>query len=219
MDDQKKEIMKKIIQELHQGLSVEQAKEKFEKEIGSITSTEIAEIEQSLINEGLSPDEIKKFCNVHALLFRSTLEKEISTKEESPAHPVSLFKLENRGIEKITQELKNIIKDADRLEIINAKEKIKDLLIRLKEIDTHYVRKEQLLFPFLEKYGFFGPTKVMWGKDDEVRKFLKSCLSEIENVESKDGLINFITSHLNPLIEEVEGIDLQRGKYFIPNIS
>ena len=104
----KKEIMKDIILKLHKGLSIEEARERFEKEIGEISSTEIAEIEQSLINEGLSPDEIKKFCNVHALLFRSALEKSVS-EETLPAHPIYLFKLENREIEKMTSSLKGLI--------------------------------------------------------------------------------------------------------------
>lgn len=95
----KKEIMKDIIIKLHQGLSVDEAKERFEKEVGNISSTEIAEIEQTLINEGLSPDEIKKFCNVYALIFQSALEKSAS-EETFPSHPVYLFKLENREIEK-----------------------------------------------------------------------------------------------------------------------
>jgi DUF438 domain-containing protein len=73
--DQKKITVKNIILQLHQGLTVTEAKDKFIREVGNITSTEIAEIEQSLINEGLSPDEIKKFCNVHALLFESALKE------------------------------------------------------------------------------------------------------------------------------------------------
>ena len=52
--------MKDIILKLHEGLSAEAAKERFEREVGTISSTEIAEIEQELINEGLSPEEIKK---------------------------------------------------------------------------------------------------------------------------------------------------------------
>ena len=90
--DAKKNIMKDIVLQLHGGLSVEEAKDRFEREIGDITSTEIAELEQSLITEGLSTDEIKKFCNVHALLFQSALEK-ASCEETSPSHPVYLFKL------------------------------------------------------------------------------------------------------------------------------
>ncbi|MFC1987591.1 DUF438 domain-containing protein [Chloroflexota bacterium] len=87
--DQKKTIMKDIILKLHKGLSAEVARERFEKEVGIISSTEIAEIEQELINEGLSPEEIKKFCNVHALLFQAALEK-APAQETSPSHPIFL---------------------------------------------------------------------------------------------------------------------------------
>lgn len=103
--EQKKEIMKDIIRKLREGASLEEARDRFEREIGSVSSTEIAEIEQSLMSEGVSPDEIKKFCNVHALLFQSALEKSMD-KEESPAHPVYLMKQDNREIEKITAALK-----------------------------------------------------------------------------------------------------------------
>ena len=97
--------MKDIILQLHRGLSVEDAKERFEREVGTVSSTEIADIEQTLINEGLSIDEIKKFCNVHALIFQSALEKSAST-DTSPSNPIYLFKLENRDIEKLINGLK-----------------------------------------------------------------------------------------------------------------
>src|SRR3989304_1504786 len=103
--EQKKQVMKDIILKLHDGLSAEEAKNRFEKEVGNVTSTEIAEIEQGLINDGLSPEEIKKFCNVHALIFQSALEQ-AGQEETSPYHPVYLFKLENREIEKMVDELK-----------------------------------------------------------------------------------------------------------------
>src|SRR5690606_26009382 len=37
------------------------------------------------------------------------------------------------------------------------------------DIDKHYSRKENLIFPYLEKYGITSPPKVMWGVDDEIR--------------------------------------------------
>jgi hypothetical protein len=40
------------------------------------------------------------------------------------------------------------------------------------DIDKHYQRKEHLLFSCLERHGITGPSKVMWGKDDEVRELL-----------------------------------------------
>ncbi len=67
---EKTAALKGIITDLHGGLSVEEAKERFESEIGDISSTEIAELEQGLIDGGVQPEEIKQFCDVHALLFR-----------------------------------------------------------------------------------------------------------------------------------------------------
>ncbi len=44
---------------------------------------------------------------------------------------------------------------------------------RLTGFIRHYERKENQLFPFLEKYNFYGPSRVMWGIHDEIRKLLK----------------------------------------------
>jgi PAS domain S-box-containing protein len=211
----KVEVMKDIVLKLHQGLSVEEAKERFEREVGNISSLEIAELEQSLINEGLSPEEIRKFCNVHALLFQSTLEKSVSI-DTSPAHPIHLFKLENREIEKIIESLKQLIQHVDQYEPAWLMEKLKELLTRLKEVDIHYTRKEQLLFPFLEKYGFYGPSKVMWGKDDEIRELMKNGLEGLGRLENRVGLEKYVKNILTPLIEEVEGMIFKEEKILFP---
>src|SRR3989304_9856037 len=108
--EQKKQVMKDIILKLHDGLSAEEAKNRFEKEVGNVTSTEIAEIEQGLINDALSPEEIKKFCNVHALIFQSALEQ-AGQEETSAYHPVYLFRLENREVEKLTREIRAAAKN------------------------------------------------------------------------------------------------------------
>lgn len=210
----KKEIMKDIIRKLHQGLTIEEAKERFEKEIGTASSTEIAEIEQDLINEGLSPEEIKKFCNVHALLFQSALEKSI-IKETSPSHPVYLFKLENREIEKIADSLKKL-KEEKEEELSRTKRKLNDLLNELRGIEIHYARKELVLFPFLEKQGFTGPSKVMWGKDNEVKDLLKKAISSVEEIKDIKDLELYSKNSLDPLIEEVTGMIFKEENILFP---
>lgn len=45
----------------------------------------------------------------------------------------------------------------------------------IKPIELHYQRKENQLFPYLEQKGFTGPSKVMWGKHNEIRKKIKQC--------------------------------------------
>ncbi|MFH1624014.1 MAG: DUF438 domain-containing protein [Pseudomonadota bacterium] len=211
----KKEIMKDIILKLHAGLSVEEAKERFETEVGNISSTEIADIEQTLINEGLSPEEIKKFCNVHALIFQSALQKAAS-EETSPSHPVYLFKLENREIEKLTNSLKETIEKGEGGELPSLKERARDLLLKLRGVEAHYERKEQLLFPFLEKQGFMGPSKVMWGKDNEIRDLLKTALAEIEGVNKQEEFDAYAKKALEPLIEEVEGMIFKEENILFP---
>ncbi|MBM3709216.1 MAG: DUF438 domain-containing protein [Actinobacteria bacterium] len=213
--EQKKEAIKDIIRQLHKGLSIEDAKKKFDNEVGSITSSEIAEIEQSMINEGMSVDEIKKFCNVHALLFESSL-TEIVSKEEAAGHPVHTFKLENRKIEQLTGSVRELLKNFSAVEPGKLRQKIMNFLMELKNIEHHYIRKEQLLFPFLEKYGFMGPSKVMWGKHNEIRDLMKGAVTAIEKANTREDLESFIKQNLNPLIEEVEGMIFKEENILFP---
>ena len=208
----KKEVLKDIILKLHSGLTAEKAKDRFEKEVGNITSTEIADLEQSLINEGLSPEEIKKFCNVHALIFQSALEAAPSG-ELFPSHPVQLFKLENREIEKLTGSLKEISMESNLRAV---KVKLKETLLKLKGIESHYERKEQLLFPFLEKAGFMGPSKVMWGKDNEIRDLMKDALAGIDGAVSREELQTYLKKALSPLVEEIEGMIFKEENILFP---
>ena len=55
---------------------------------------------------------------------------------------------------------------------------IEDLNLLL-DIDKHYSRKENLLFPYLEKYGIYGPTQVMWGVDDNIRDAIKEAKQKL----------------------------------------
>ncbi|OGO41789.1 MAG: hypothetical protein A2137_07600 [Chloroflexi bacterium RBG_16_58_8] len=211
----KKRAMKDIILKLHQGLPALAAKERFEKEVGNVTSSEIAEIEQGLIDEGLSPDEIKKFCNVHALIFQSALEK-AGKEETSPYHPVYLFKLENREVEKVVDSIRQVAAKIDTAPSPWVKKVLRELLLTLKGIETHYQRKEQLLFPYLEKHGFMGPSKVMWGKDNEVRDLIKKALAGLDGLAGPDTLVVYRKDLLEPMLEEVLGMIFKEENILFP---
>jgi PAS domain S-box-containing protein len=207
--------MKDIIRQLHEGLSAQTAKERFEKEVGEISSTEIADIEQSLINEGLAPEEIKKFCNVHALLFQSALEK-AAVKETSSSHPVYLFKLENCEIEKLLDAIKSLMAKKAFYDAQTLKKELYNLLAQLGGVEIHYERKEQLLFPYLEKQGFMGPSKVMWGKDNEIREMLRAVNDRLETVKQEADWEVYQSQALNPLIEEVSGMIFKEENILFP---
>jgi DUF438 domain-containing protein len=201
----RKEKVKDIILALHKGLPVQQAKARFETEVGDISATEIAQIEQELLTEGMSVDEVKKLCNVHALLFERSL-KEQMTSEEATSHPVHLFKLENREIEKITASLKDAAARKDRAAVGG-------LLEKLRPLEVHYTKKEQLLFPFLEREGFMGPSKVMWGKHNDIRAMFKDALLTLETAEDFEL---YREKKLDPLIEEIDGMIFKEEQILFP---
>lgn len=197
---EKKEIIKSILKDLSKGLSEEEAKKILMEKVGNIKSEEIFEIEQELIKEGLSVDEIKKFCNVHALLFEGMLEKKISS-DQSPSHPLNLLKEENKEIAKIVDEIirKNEEKDLEGLKI---------LLEKLLNIEKHFQKKELVLFPILERKGFYGPSKVMWSKDDEIRILIKKSLENLKAHEepSYNEILKSMVDEVSSMIYKEENI-------------
>lgn len=210
----RRRVVREIIKGLHRGLSLEDARTRLQAEVGSISSLEIAEVEQSLIDEGMSPEEIKRFCNVHAMLFEPNLQLELAN-DESPAHPISLLKRENREIEKLTAMFWDIMNRASTMDPTDFVREVQDLLNKVQDIDLHYIKKEQLLFPFMEKHGFMGPSKVMWSKHNEIRDLEKQVASALQRVKSH-GEVEALVALLKPLIEEIEGMIFKEEKILFP---
>jgi hypothetical protein len=199
----RKRILKEILAELHKGLSLEDAKVRFEAEVGKVTSHEIFELEQSLLADGVPPEEIKKFCNVHAMLFEKDLEKTMSD-PASPSHPVSLFKAENAEIKRRVESAKALLPS---LAAGTGADWVRNIIEELRAVLKHYERKEQLLFPYLEKAGFYGPSKVMWGKHDEVRGLFKKALAA--------GPAEFPAAAA-ALLEEIDGMIFKEESILFP---
>lgn len=207
-------MLKNIIKELHHGKSVEEVKSKFNDAVGEITVEEISELEQVLMQEeGIPVTEVQRLCSVHAAVFKGSIQEihRAHAPEEQPGHPVHTFKMENQEIDrlanfKIALHLDQFLKDqgeANRLKLLE------DFSL-LYDVDKHYSRKENLLFPFLEKYGIFGPTKVMWAVDDGIRigiKEVKSKLANFDgNAEMLVGLAKRVLHEVTEMIYKEENI-------------
>ncbi|WP_027438225.1 DUF438 domain-containing protein [Lachnospira multipara] len=95
-------------------------------------------------------------------------------------HPLNTFALENEAISDALKELRRAM---------DTKENIMSALKKAREASIHYAEKGDLLYPILNvKYGFSGPSNVMWGVDDEIRDEMKSIYnSAIENPEFIDN--------------------------------
>lgn len=181
----RQEKLKELILKLHDGANLEDVKSEFKEHFESVSAAEISAMERSLVEEGMSPTEIQRLCDVHASLFEGSIEQihHTSKPEHTPGHPIYTFRLENIKIKKmIEKDIYPILeKDFDR-------EILLSMIGRLLEIDKHYARKENVVFPYMEKHGITAPPKVMWGVDDEIRNDLKSLLRSSQN-RTKEELI------------------------------
>ncbi|TKJ43662.1 hypothetical protein CEE36_02970 [candidate division TA06 bacterium B3_TA06] len=167
--------IRQILEELHaaEGKNIEELQARFAAEIKDVSPTEIAEIEQQLIKTGISEEEITSMCDLHVAVFRESLDKQDSPGMQ-PGHPVHTFRAENREFEKLARRLSELTRDADEQALAERKDDLEEVLDNLGKIDIHYTRKENQLFPYLEKHGVQGPPQVMWGVHDQIREHLKA---------------------------------------------
>ncbi len=166
----RQETLKGLIQELHDGKSVAEVKGAFAELVRDIGPEEIAELEQNLIAEGLPESEVKRLCDVHVMVFRESLDAQAAARPETiPGHPVHTFLAENAAcgpvLESLGRSLEGIKSRLDGDSLTRARQE----LAHLREYERHYLRKENLLFPYLEKHGFSGPSSVMWAIHDDIR--------------------------------------------------
>jgi len=184
----RQKVLKELIMELHAGKTVEEVKSRFEELIKGVSASEISEMEQALIMEGMPVEEIQRLCDVHAAVFKGSIEDihKVRKPDETPGHPVHTFKLENRELEKLINErLKPHLEGfraSDNSE--NIYKLLEDINLLL-DIDKHYSRKENLLFPYMEKYGITAPPKVMWGVDDEIRAAIKEIKGMLQDYKGE----------------------------------
>ncbi len=169
-------VLKDLVMDLHKGRSLDDVKKRFAELVRDVSPQEISAMEQALIQEGMPVREVQRLCDVHAALFKGALQK---TPEPSriPGHPLHTFVRENRAIERlIDAEVKPRIDELASAGAADAQPKALELAEKVNllfDVEKHYKRKEELLFPHLEKHGLYGPAKVMWGADDEIRESLR----------------------------------------------
>jgi DUF438 domain-containing protein len=172
----RQEVLKDIIRELHEGGDLEEQKKRFAELIKDISPTEISEMEQKLIEEGLPEEEVKRLCDVHVQVFKESLEGQ-PLPSAIPGHPLHTLTEENRALEKILSEFRGLL---DRIapgdggvSLEKLQDEIKSALEELAQVEKHYLKKENQLFPLLESKGVSGPSKVMWAIHDDIRMMMR----------------------------------------------
>ncbi len=207
----RQEILKGIIMDLHNGEDMEILKQRFHDLVKDIAPSEIAAMEQGLIEEGMPESEIKRLCDVHVKVFQESLESQAAPRTP-PGHPVHTFMLENRAAAEITREIGQILDkpgDLGEEEFFRLhRGELEQLMERLADIDLHYLRKENQLFPLLEEYEITGPSQVMWALHDDIRDAIKTARSELATSRGHEALntIKYAIKSIDDMIYKEENI-------------
>lgn len=188
-DKEKLEKLKEVIKELHEGKTVQEVKAKFADVLEGTSPLDISRMEVELVKDGLPIEEIQNLCDVHAEVFKGSIE-EIHHPEEVPGHPVYTLRQENMALTNIMEEV--IPEDLHRFMEDDSDDnrfKLVEDINLLWDIDKHYSRKENLIFPYLEKAGITAPPQVMWGVDDEIRDKIKAAKKELVEYSGNKDLV------------------------------
>lgn len=175
-----------MIRRLHDGEDVEEVKAEFREVLAGVSSLEIATIEEELIKEGMPASEVHRLCDVHLAVFRETIEREKPV--APPGHPIFILLGEHSLLLDFAEQLRDVAKAIGKAKSFKAAarkiKKLQQTAQHFKDSANHYLREENVLFPYLEKRGVTQPPKIMWMEHDKIRETEKDLYALIDTREA-----------------------------------
>ena len=217
---QRKELLRHLLLRLHEGENPEVLRQRLIEVLRNIPYNEVVEVEQELINSNaLTEAEILEFCDLHTAVLDGSIDLE-GAKAIPAGHPVDTFKKENIALKNEVIKITDLFNKASELndnQLPGYILQLRTVLNNLSDVEKHYLRKEYLLFPYLEKHLITGPPKVMWGKHDEIRELLKNSFealgSPISTAEEMRSIVQLV---LAPAIEMLDGMIMKEEEILLP---
>ena len=209
----RKAVIKAILKKLHDGANPEDLKTEFAVLVGSASSEDIAAAEQELIDEGVPVQDVQRLCDLHVAVFKAGLDAVAET-EPKGSHPLTIYQQNNRLIEERLLKTDLLMKKAVETGQNEYRQAFWAVVEDLELVETHYSRKENELFAYLEKRGFSGPSKVMWGVHNDIRTAYKHLLSLQAGGTSVD--IKAIEQVYTKFVEAVRSMIYKENKILFP---
>ena len=179
--------LKGIIRRLHAGEAPDDVRNSLKTLVCQTDYSEIMAMEQELIADGMPVEEIQSMCDLHSQVTREVL-VQLAPPPLPPGHPVDTFRRENEALRgsmaRLQMAMKQVLETADDGDVTAPLLDWRQALNELQDVDKHYQRKEHLLFTYLERHGISGPSKVMWGKDDQIRELLRDLAGALRESDA-----------------------------------
>ena len=216
---ERKSRLKELILKLHKGAKEEEVREELLKSLSQIPYGEVVEVEQELISEGLPEEEVLRLCDAHSAVLQGRVDL-TGQKEIPEGHPVDVMIKENRELKMTTAQAYHIlmqIEKDDEAALSKSILKLRGLFNNLYDADKHYLRKEYLLFPYLENQGITGPPKVMWGKHDEIRDLIKGSIEILQTEDlTKEEFLASAEIVIKPALKGVDEMTIKEEEILFP---
>lgn len=199
-DANKTRVLADLLEDfINQNISLVEARLRA-SEIGSITAEELALAEEELSVRGISDDTVYNNIEYFLDIFKDTL---TAAELDLPDwHPVRSYQRENEAVFRLLKESESYSRERF---IPNEWASLMD---QLKEYKVHLARKQNQLYPALERKNFDRPSKIMWTLDDKVQTELSRADALLKSGQHSDFLDSFdqLTKLLNDLIEKENNV-------------
>lgn len=203
--DRKKidKIMTIKLNYLKGNISLQAAKKEMQISFKSVTAQEFAICEQYLQQYGISDDVLAERMDEILEIFDGVL---VSNKLDVPlGHPIRTYLDEVEAIRIVLNQIINMI---EKKFIKNQWAEIYD---KLEEINIHFARKQNQLYPSLESRGFDKPSKVMWTLENNIKDIIKKAKGYLDDNEDE----KFINIQ-NEVVEMVEDMMVKEEEILYP---
>jgi DUF438 domain-containing protein len=174
-------MLGQIVAHLHDGGDLATARKQFSEAVGDAEAGEIAAMEEEMIRGGLPVSEVQRLCDVHVGAFRGALDQKQDL-APTAGHAVATYMADNKLIVALANALSE---NARKLPDEGALSAMAEALAQYDGLDNHYQRKENQLFPLLERHGVTGPTQVMWGVHDQIRREWKELRAAVDGRDAQ----------------------------------
>ena len=214
----RKEVLKSVLQQLHDGKEISDVQAEFAEYLRGATSSEVAQVEQSLIEDGMPIEEIRQLCDIHVAVFQEGLDAE-SHPEMLPGHPIYTFQSENQVMDQMLSQLEGLVARLRPDGHPNILKQVLEQFNEIREYERHYIRKENLLFSYLERYGFVGPSTVMWGIQNDIREQWRQISAILEAAVEGNKAADYLSLNLifTAMAEAVRSMAYKEDKILFPN--
>lgn len=180
-------------------LTLEEARAMLGEKVGKLRPYHIAFVEQNMTEP--SDDECFRVDMKKTLLLLEGF-MDYSRPELPDTHPIMHYYKENDEMRQVLLAVEDLV----QYPVI--KNQWLEIYDKLRQYSVHFARKQNQLYPLLEKKGFDRPTTTMWMFDDIVRDEIRDALRLLEEGKEEEFIEkqNELLLHARDLMDKEETI-------------